>query len=267
MAIAATVSGYDGSGEPVILNSEAIQVTTQDISKALILDVQAQAERTVINSEPAQMRFAVQVTNIGETDAATLTVSEGGTRVATIPSLPSGQSRTLIFDTEVSIAGAIQFAVSGKDAEGNDRSYTSQVIQLTYVEPTAAPTSTPAPTPVPPTPSPVPTATPVPTLMETIQETVKPIHLIIGGVVLAVLVLLLIFFRMRAGMQQKSVEKEAIDTISIASDVRDSSGKRRKTRRKEPAREKTKKPASSGKKISGPDEAGGRRYREALPWT
>ena len=101
-----------------------------------------------------------------------------------------------------------------------------------------------------PTPSPVPTATPVPTLMETIQETVKPIHLIIGGVVLAVLVLLLIFFRMRAGMQQKSVEKEAIDTISIASDVRDSSGKRRKTRRKEPAREKTKKPASSGKKAS-----------------
>ncbi len=95
----------------------------------------------------------MQVKNIGQTDAATLTVKEAGTTVATIPSLPSGESRTLVFDLETSIAGQIQFVVSGKDAAGNDKAYDSNVIVLAYVAPTPEPTATPAPTAVPPTPS------------------------------------------------------------------------------------------------------------------
>lgn len=137
-----------------------LNIATQDASQALVLDVTAQAQTTTIYSEPAVVRFAVQVKNIGQTDAATLTVKEAGTTVATIPSLPSGESRTLVFDLETSIAGQIQFEVSGKDAAGNDKAYDSNIIFLTYVEPTPEPTATPAPTAVPPTPTPEPTATP-----------------------------------------------------------------------------------------------------------
>lgn len=120
-----------------------MNIATQDASQALVLDVTAQAQTTTIYSEPAVVRFAVQVKNIGQTDAATLTVKEAGTTVATIPSLPSGESRTLVFDLETSIAGQIQFEVSGKDAAGNDKAYDSNIIFLTYVEPTPEPTATP----------------------------------------------------------------------------------------------------------------------------
>ena len=59
-----------------------------------------------------------------------------------------------MFDLETSIAGQIQFEVSGKDAAGNDKAYDSNVIDLAYVAPTPEPTATPAPTAVPPTPTP-----------------------------------------------------------------------------------------------------------------
>ena len=50
-----------------------------------------------------------------------------------------------MFDLETSIAGQIQFVVSGKDAAGNDKAYDSNVIELAYVAPTPEPTATPAP--------------------------------------------------------------------------------------------------------------------------
>ena len=132
-AVTVQVDGMSDNGEAVSVASEELTITTQDASQALVLDVTAQAQTTTIYSEPAVVRFAVQVKNIGQTDAATLTVKEAGTTVATIPSLPSGESRTLVFDLETSIAGQIQFVVSGKDAAGNDKAYDSNVIELAYV--------------------------------------------------------------------------------------------------------------------------------------
>ena len=108
-SIFANVSGLDESGETVMVSSNALDVTTQDSSTALILDVTTQAQSTVIYSEPAVVRFGLLVENIGQTDAATLTVQEAGTTVATIPSLPAGESRTLVFDIQTSVAGQIQF--------------------------------------------------------------------------------------------------------------------------------------------------------------
>lgn len=155
--LSAEITGSDDSGEAVSVTSDEVTVTTQDASQALVLSVSAQAQTTEIFSEPAVVRFAVVVSNIGQTDSATLTVKEAGTTVATIPSLPSGDSKTLVFDLETSIAGQIQFEVSGKDDAGNEKAYQSNIIQLTYIEPTPEPTATPAPTAVPPTPTPEPT--------------------------------------------------------------------------------------------------------------
>ncbi|MFR6025128.1 MAG: hypothetical protein ACLUMK_00765 [Christensenellales bacterium] len=139
-----------------------------------MLDVTAQAQTTTIYSEPAVVRFAVQVKNIGQTDAAT-TVKEAGTTVATIPSLPSGESRTLVFDLETSIAGQIQFVVSGKDAAGNDKAYDSNVIELSSRRPGTDGHARADGRP--PTPSPEPTATPRPTIGEIIAQRVNPVVL------------------------------------------------------------------------------------------
>ena len=227
-AIAAEVVGTSDTGEAVSVASPELNIATQDASQALVLDVTAQAQTTTIYSEPAVVRFAVQVKNIGQTDAATLTVKEAGTTVATIPSLPSGESRTLVFDLETSIAGQIQFEVSGKDAAGNDKAYDSNVIQLTYVEPTPEPTATPAPTAVPPTPTPEPTATPVPTIGEIIARHVNPIVLYTIAGVLAAVIVALVALSSVSGAKRKKRMEQAIDTIELSPDVRDSFGKRRR---------------------------------------
>ena len=250
--LSAEITGTDDSGEAISVTSGEVTITTQDASQALVLSVSAQAQTTEIFSEPAVVRFAVVVSNIGQTDAATLTVKEAGTTVATIPSLPSGESRTLVFDLQTSIAGQIQFEVSGKDDAGNEKAYPSNIIQLTYIEPTPEPTATPAPTAVPPTPTPVPTATPVPTFGEMIASRVNlTVLYIVAGVLVAVIAVLIAVGMVSSAKRKKRME-QAIDTISLAPDVRDSFGKRR--RRPAQAKDTKKKEKSGEEKAEKKEE-------------
>lgn len=226
--VSVTVSGQDESGESVAVVSNELDIKTQDASQALILRVRAQACETTIYSEPAVVRFAVVVDNIGETDATTLSVEQAGKQVATIPSLPSGESRTLVFDVETSIAGKFQFEVTGKDAGGNERAYTSNIIDIGYVEPTPAPTATPAPTPVPPTPSPVPTATPAPTLKERIAASVNPTVLYVLAAALSGIIAVVLVVTGISGARRRKRMKNALDTIALSPDVRNHKGARRR---------------------------------------
>ena len=234
--VSVSATGKDSSGNDIAVDSGAVTVTTQDISRALILDVAAQAETTVIHSEPAVVRFAVLVKNTGETDATNLSVTQNGTTVATIPSLPSGESRTLVFDLQTSIAGKFRFDVSGKDADGNSKTYASNVIEVGYVAPTPAPTKVP-PTPTPkPTATPAPTATPVPTLSEMIAQKVNPTVLYaIAGVLGALLVIILAASGVSSAKRNKRL-KGALDTIELSPDVRNHRGvKKGKKAKKQPA--------------------------------
>ena len=229
-ALSVTVSGSDGSGEDVSVVSNEVSVTTQDASRALLLNIYADAAQTVINSEPAVVRFGVVVENVGETDAATLTITQAGTTVAKIPSLPSGESRTVVFDVETSIAGKFQFVVHGKDVDGNERTFESNILEIAYVAPTPTPTAVPTPTPVPPTPSPVPTATPAPTLGEIIAEKVNPVVLYsIAGVLAALLVAVLAVSGVTSARRKKRMA-QAIDTIELSPDVRNHRGVARRRR-------------------------------------
>lgn len=227
------VSGRDSSGESVSVASGALEITTQDPARALMLKVQAQAQTETIYSEPAVIRFGVKVENVGQTDATTLTIKQNGTTVGTIPSLPFGESRTVVFDVETSIAGKFQFVVSGRDDDGNERAYESNIIQVNYLEPTPVPTSAPTPTPVPPTPSPAPTATPKPSLGEIISQSVNPAVLYtIAGILAAALAAVLILSGMNKAKKERR-EKNAIDTIELTPDVRNHRGLRRRRQAQE----------------------------------
>jgi len=228
--LTASVSGADESGEAVAVVSSEVGITTQDLSRALVLNVYADAAQTVIHSEPAVVRFGIVVENIGETDAATLTVEQAGTTVAKIPSLPAGESRTMVFDLQTSIAGKFQFVVKGRDADGNERAYESNILEIGYVAPTPTPTAVPTPTPVPPTPTPAPTATPAPTLGEIIAQKVNPVVLYsVAGVLAALLVIVLAVSCVTSAKRKKRME-QAIDTISLTSDVRNHRGVARRRR-------------------------------------
>ncbi len=244
-ALTASASGTDGNGEAVAVVSTELNVTTQDASRALVLNVYADAAQAVIHSEPAVVRFGIVVENTGETDAATLTVEQAGTTVAKIPSLPAGESRTMVFDLETSIAGKFQFVVKGRDADGNERAYESNIIQIDYIAPTPTPTAVPTPTPVPPTPTPVPTATPAPTLGEIIAEKINPVVLYsVAGVLAALLVVVLGVSGVTSAKRKKRME-QAIDTIALTPDVRNHRGvaRRRKAQVRADVEQKQDEPA------------------------
>ena len=236
-AISIIVNGMDSNGDPVTVSSPELGFNIQDMSTALLLNVRAAAETSVIHSEPAVVRCAVEVANTGDTDATNLSIREAGTTVATIRSLPSRETRTVVFDIETSIAGQIQFTVVGKDAQGNERRYNSNILQLTYVAPTPAPTFTPAPTAVPPTPSPVPTPTPVPSLWERLTTNVSPVVLYsIVGVIVALIILavvLVIVSKQRAARQAR----REVDSFELTPDMRDSTGRRKMKKPEKKARE------------------------------
>ena len=228
--LTASASGTDGNGEAVAVVSSELNITTQDASRALVLNVYADAAQKVIHSEPAVVRFGIVVENIGETDAAALTVEQAGTTVAKILSLPAGESCTMVFDLETSIAGKFQFVVKGHDADGNERSYESNILEIAYVAPTPTPTAVPTPTPVPPTPTPLPTATPAPTLGEIIAEKVDPVVLYsIAGVLAALLVVILGVSGVTSAKRKKRMA-QAIDTIALTPDVRNHRGVARRRR-------------------------------------
>ena len=266
MEFTASVSGADSEGESVGVISEAVALKTQDAQKALMLNIRAAAQETTIFSEPAVVRVAVLVENIGQTDATTLTIKEADTEVAKIPSLPSGESRILVFDIETSIAGKLQFTVSGKDALGNPRTYESNIIQLNYIKPTPAPTAVPTPTPVPPTPTPVPTPTPEPTLQEVLSEKIQAIDPVIlysaAGVLGAVLVVILSANALTAARRRKRLA-QAIDIIEIEPQfrtrdhrgTRKGKGKKNKAEKKDAPKEKANEPQIDPEKELTDEEA------------
>ena len=237
-AISVAVEGKDAADADVSVASGELEVTTMDASRALVLDVKADVESDVIYSEPAVLRFGVVVSNIGQLDATTLTVQQAGVTVAKIPSLPAGESRTVVFDLETSIAGKFQFVVSGRDADTNEKSYASNILEVAYVAPTPAPTAVPTPTPVPPTPSPAPTATPEPALSEVIASKVNlTVLYMVAGVLAALLVLILAVSGVSSAKRRKRM-KQAIDTIELSPDVRNHRGvaRRRRKQAAKPAR-------------------------------
>ncbi|MED9820498.1 MAG: hypothetical protein U0J65_00500 [Christensenellales bacterium] len=249
-AVSVTVSGADDKGDAVSVVSNEIHVTTQDASRALMLKVYADAAQTVIHSEPAVVRFGVVVENVGETDAATLTVTQAGETVAKIPSLPAGESRTVVFDVQTSIAGKFQFVVHGKDVDGNERTFDSNVLQVAYVAPTPEPTAVPTPSPVPPTPTPEPTATPVPTLGEIIAEKVNPVVLYtVAGVLAALLVVILTVSGVTSAKRKKRME-QAIDTIELSPDVRNHRGVARRRRQQTAAGSTSKEESASAQDVT-----------------
>ena len=229
--VGVTVSGTLPDGEPVTVVTNEVPITIQDASTALLLRVRAKAETGTIYSEPATVRFAVEVENVGEVDAANLNITEAGTKVAVIPSLQSGEKKTAVMDLALSMAGKVRFAVSGKDALGNERVYESEDIAIAYVAPTPTPTAAPTPTPVPPTPTPVPTPTPEPTLVERVTEAVDPTILIVAGAAIGALILLLAVRAIIRSSRRKKKLREAVDTLDTTSDVRNSFGDSRKSRK------------------------------------
>jgi len=98
---------------------------------------------------PADVKFALTVTNNSTMEAKNVALYHGDTFIYTIEKLAPSKSVTVERDFTVSQAGKFRFTAKTKDALDNIVSFDSNEITLTYAAPTVAPTAEPIITPAP----------------------------------------------------------------------------------------------------------------------
>lgn len=186
------VTGASSSGTDLEVSSNEVSVEMLDMANVVNLEVKADTETLVMYSEPAVVRFAVTVKNVGSVEGKNLKVLCGKTQIATIDSLAPGAEKTIVKDLAASVAGTFQFSVvtpevaaSGDTAAQSSITYESNTLRIAYQEPTAPP-----PTKIPAPKTPVPTTAPIPTV-----EPVKPtdeVDMSIGFILLCAFAVLLV---------------------------------------------------------------------------
>ncbi len=211
-----TITGNDNTGTEISVTTSKVAVNAVDPNKKLTLTVNAEVDSLTVYSQPATVRFTVSVTNTSESEAKDVKLSHGSTELTTFSSIKAGETKKIVRDTSISMAGRFQFSAACKDLLGNDTTFESNVITIAYAVPTPGPTTVPQRTP-PPTPKlePTPTAADLPTLFFTAQR----VALILFGVVLVLLaagIVLLILALIRRSAQKKQSES-ALDHLERGS--------------------------------------------------
>ena len=208
-----------------------VHVVATDPTKQVVLSVEASADRSEVYKIPGGIvRFTITVHNESAVDVKNISVKAVEREVYFFDLIPSGESRTVTRDMEISMAGNFQFTANAKDELGQVVTFASNTIPIAYAPPTPEPTEAPLVTPPAPAEIPMPTATTAPEWIgqsESIADTAKWIFTGIAGV----LGLLLLIGAVRRG-HSKSQSNKAMDHLEGAN-YRDYSVAPKRRRRSE----------------------------------
>jgi hypothetical protein len=128
--------------------------------------------------------------------------------------IPSGQSRTVTRDMEISMAGTFQFTANTRDELNQTLSFASNPIQIAYAPPTPVPTEAPLVTPPAPARIAMPEATAAPEWIRTTEQAADTAKWVLVGIA-GVLGVLLLIGAVRRG-QSKSHSNKAMDHLEGA---------------------------------------------------
>ena len=140
---------HDNTGETREMSTDEVKVQVFDPEKSLTLTLNLTCDHETVTQVPATVRFTLNVTNNAEVTAKNVSIRHGDVRMYTIGELASGQSISLQWDVAISQAGKFRFTAYAQDGVGNDVTFESNTLQITYSMPTEAPTEAPIVT-VPP---------------------------------------------------------------------------------------------------------------------
>jgi len=226
-----TVIGENPNGSTLETATGRVHIIATDPAKQIVLSVEASADRPEVYKIPGGVvRFTITVHNESAVDVRDITVKAVERQVYYFDSIPSGESRTITRDMEISMAGTFQFTANTKDELNQTLTFASNTIPIAYAPPTPVPTEAPLVTPPAPAQVEMPTATTAPTWIrqaESAADTAKWIFLAIAGV----LGLLLLIGAVRRG-QSRSQSNKAMDHLEGAN-YRDYSAAPRGRRRNE----------------------------------
>jgi uncharacterized repeat protein (TIGR01451 family) len=206
-------------------------VVATDPTKQIVLSVEASADRNEVYKIPGGVvRFTITVRNESAVEVRNITVKAVEREVYFFDSIPSGESRSVTRDMEITMAGVFQFTASTKDELGQTVSFASNTLPIAYAPPTPVPTEAPLVTPPAPATQPIPQATDAPAWIRQTEEAADTAKWILGGIA-AVLGALLLVGAVRRG-HSKAQSNKAMDHLDGAN-YRDYSAAPRGRRRNE----------------------------------
>ncbi len=206
-----TILATDNTGSEVSVTTSKVAVGAVDPNKKLVLTVNATADKLEVYSQPAVVRFEIAVTNASESEAKNVVLRHGSTELITFPTIKAGETKKITRDTSISQAGRFRFTAACKDLLGNDVTFDSNTLNITYAVPTAAPTTAPQRTPPPLQTEPIPTSAGLPPAF----TTAKNVSLVLFGLAVALLggSVLLLFVAFTKRIAQKRQSEAALDHL------------------------------------------------------
>ena len=209
------VKGDDPNGNTLETATGRVHIIATDPAKQIVLSVEASADRSEVYRIPGGVvRFKITVHNESAVDVRDISVMAVDRQVYHFDSIPSGESRTITRDMEISMAGIFQFNATTKDELNQMLIFPSNQIPIAYAPPTPVPTEAPLVTPPAPAQIALPEATAAPQWIrqaESAADTAKWIFLGIAGVLGA----LLLIGAVRRG-RMKSQSNKAMDHLEGA---------------------------------------------------
>ncbi len=139
----------DNTGETRPMSSDSVSVQVFDPNNELRLTLDLSSDTTTVTEFPAVMRFTLNVTNSGDSEVKDVRITHGAVRIRTISAISAGQTVKVECDVQVSQAGQFRFTAAAVDNLGNERTFQSNVIRVSYTAPTVEPTDVPVPTVAP----------------------------------------------------------------------------------------------------------------------
>ncbi len=200
------IEAMDAAGNTMTLSTGKVDVAAVDPSKKLELQISATSDTDVIYEQPGVVKFSVTVSNPSEVDAKNVKVKASGKDMYTFEEIKAGETKTFKRDVAASMAGQYQFVASTKDQTDNTVEFKSNIIMISYTQPTPEPTK--APTLPAPTRNqlPIPTDAGVPAALGTIQSVLNVLSIVFLAL-LAVAVVLLAVATVRRTAAKRASDK------------------------------------------------------------
>ena len=206
-----SILATDNTGSEISVTTEKVSVSAVDPNKKLMLTVNATADKLEVYSQPALVRFEIAVTNASESDAANVVLRHGSTTMYTFPAIKAGETKKIARDTSISIAGKFQFTATCKDLLGNEVTFESNPLSITYSIPTPEPTTVPQRTPPPLKTEPMPKSAGLPAAFTTARSVSYFLFtlflVLLGGCIL------LMLFAFSRRIAQKRQSEAALDHL------------------------------------------------------
>ena len=170
------VSGQDAAGMSIETATERVSIVEIVPAQAVSLSVEATADRETVYEMPGVVKINIKVTNNSQKEVKNVSVGTGNVTLHSFDSLQPGQTREFTRDVNISMAGQFRFDATVKDELDETQTFSSNILQIMYSQPTTQPTDAPIVTPPAPKYEDLPTSDGLPPYVSTVEKIISVVN-------------------------------------------------------------------------------------------